>query len=108
MPDTKMSDMIDAHSGFFQSVTSIHAMAEDLTVSDKHIFKLPVFPFHISHICPIRKKIVVMHIVGGEMDKIAQHSNFAILSKNVNISGVQENTILYHTLVSFIVRANIM
>ena len=106
MPDTKMSDMIDAHSGFFQSVTSIHAMAEDLTVSDKHIFKLPVFPFHISQICPIRKKIVVMHIGGGEMDKIAQH--FAILSKNMNISGVQEKTILYHTLVSFIVRANIM
>ena len=71
MPDTKMSDMIDAHSGFFQSVTSIHAVAEDLTVSDKHIFKLnfqTVFPFHISHICPIRKKIVVMHIGGGEMD----------------------------------------
>ena len=56
MPDTKMSDMIDAHSGFFQSVTSIHAVAEDLTVSDKHIFELPVFPFHISQICPIRKK----------------------------------------------------
>ena len=103
MSGRKMSDMIDAHSGFFQTVTSIHTMAADLTVSDKHIFELPVFPFHISQICPIRKKIVVMHIGGGEMDKIAQHGNFAILSKNMNISGVQENTILYHTLVSFIV-----
>ena len=108
MPDTKMSDMIDAHSGFFQSVTSIHAVAEDLTVSDKHIFKLPVFPFHISQICPIRKKIVVMHIGGGEMDKIAQQCNFSILSKNMINYGVKENTTLYHTLVSFIVRANIM
>ena len=44
MSDRKMSDMIDAHSGFFQSVTSIHAMAADLTVSDKHIFLLHIFP----------------------------------------------------------------
>jgi len=30
--DTKMSDVIDVHSGFFQTVTSIHAMGADLTV----------------------------------------------------------------------------
>ena len=38
MSDRKMSDMIDAHSGFFQTVTSIHTMAAELRVSDKHIF----------------------------------------------------------------------
>ena len=44
MSDRKMSDMIDAHSGFFQTVTSIHTMAADLTVSDKHILTLHIFP----------------------------------------------------------------
>ena len=43
MSDRKMSDMIDAHSGFFQTVTSIHTMAADLTVSDKHIWLLHIF-----------------------------------------------------------------
>ena len=30
--DSKMSDVIDVHSRFFQTVTSIHAMGADLTV----------------------------------------------------------------------------
>ena len=55
MSDRKMSDMIDAHSGFFQTVTSIHTMAVDLTVSDKHIWLLHIFSilhaaFFILHI----------------------------------------------------------
>ena len=49
MSDRKMSDMIDAHSGFFQTVTSIHTMAADLTVSDKHIWLLHIFSiFHAT------------------------------------------------------------
>ena len=52
MSERKMSDMIDTHSGFFQTLTSIHTMAADLTVSDKHIFLLPHM-FSIKYVCCI-------------------------------------------------------